>query len=137
MTERIDALIIGAGHNGLVCAAYLARAGMRVVCLESSDTAGGMSAPRTLAEHYRLPGLAHTAFPVSARIRRELKLDQFDYQPGPAVDTVALALDGRHLTLSPDSATGEALSAADKQSYRAFREQFLSFANSMRPLLEN
>jgi phytoene dehydrogenase-like protein len=137
MTERVDALIIGAGHNGLVCAAYLARAGMRVICLESSDAVGGMSAPRKLAEHYRFPGLVHTAFPVNTRIRRDLKLDQFDYQPGPAVDTVALALDGRHLTISPDSVSGEALSDTDQRSYRAFREQYLSFAKTMRPLLES
>ncbi len=137
MTDHIDALVIGAGHNGLVCAAYLARAGMSVVCLESSDKAGGMSASRQIAENYRFPGLAHTACPVSAAIRRDLKLDQFGYQPGPAADTIALALDGRHLTITRDSVSGDALSATDMQSYRAFRERYLSFAKAMRPLLEN
>ena len=136
MTDRVDALIIGAGHNGLACAAYLARAGMRVICLESSDTIGGMAAPRQLAENYRLPGLAHTAYPVNAKMRRDLKLDQFAYQPGAAVDTVALALDGQHLTISPTSVSGAALSETDKQAYQAFRERYLSFEIAMRPLLE-
>ncbi|MCE4518196.1 FAD-dependent oxidoreductase, partial [Xanthomonas hortorum] len=36
-----DALIIGAGHNGLVCAAYLAKAGKRVLVLEARDVVGG------------------------------------------------------------------------------------------------
>ena len=62
MTDRTDAIIIGAGHNGLVCAAYLARNGMNVVCLESGDEAGGMAAPRSIGENYHFPGLAHANF---------------------------------------------------------------------------
>ena len=77
MIERIDAIIIGAGHNGLVCASYLARAGMKVVCLESGDAAGGMSAPRIIGENYHFPGIATATYPVNAAIRRDLKLDQF------------------------------------------------------------
>ena len=41
MTQRYDALIIGAGHNGLVCAFYLARAGLKVRLLERRDVVGG------------------------------------------------------------------------------------------------
>ena len=137
MIKRTDAIVIGAGHNGLVCAAYLARAGMNVVCLESSDVAGGMSAPRTIAENYHFPGLAHVASPVSAAIRRDLKLDQFGYEPGEAVETIALNPDGRHLTIAPGSISGDTLSESDKQSYPGFREQYLAFAKALQPLLEN
>lgn len=45
MSERYEAVVIGAGHNGLVCAAYLARAGRRVLVLERSDRVGGILAP--------------------------------------------------------------------------------------------
>ena len=90
MTERNDVIIIGAGHNGLVCAAYLARAGLKVLCLEAADSAGGMSAPRTLSDDYHFPGLAHASHPVSASIRRDLKLDKYGYVPGDAIDTMAL-----------------------------------------------
>ena len=99
MIERIDAIIIGAGHNGLVCASYLARAGMKVVCLESGDAAGGMSAPRIIGENYHFPGLATATYPVNAAIRRDLKLDQFGYAPGDAIDTIALDTNGQHLTI--------------------------------------
>ena len=41
MIDRYDAIIIGAGHNGLVCAAYLAKAGRKVLVVERSDQVGG------------------------------------------------------------------------------------------------
>jgi phytoene dehydrogenase-like protein len=137
MIERTDAIVIGAGHNGLVCAAMLARAGMKVVCLESSDSAGGMSAPRTIDENYHFPGLAHTSYPVSAAIRRELKLDQFGYVPGKAIDTIALDADGQHLTIAANSLTGENLSESDVTAYPRFRKQYLAFVKALRPLIDN
>ncbi len=137
MTRPTDAIIIGAGHNGLVCAAYLARAGMTVLCLESSDRVGGMSAPRTLADSYHFPGLAHTTYPVNAAIRRKLQLEHFGYKPGEAIQTIALDLEGRHLAIGPDKLEGEALAKADEQAYREFRKRYLAFAKTMRPLLEN
>jgi len=137
MTKQTDAIVIGAGHNGLVCTAYLARAGMNTLCLESSGAAGGMSAQRTIADNYHFPGLAHAAYPVSAAIRRDLKLDQFGYEPGVAIETIALDPDGRHLTIGPDGIAGEELSESDEKSYPGFRKQYLAFAKAMRPLLEN
>ena len=44
MTQKYDALIIGAGHNGLVCAFYLARAGLKVRIVERRDVVGGEQA---------------------------------------------------------------------------------------------
>jgi phytoene dehydrogenase-like protein len=52
MTTGYDAIVIGAGHNGLACACYLARAGMKVLVVEQYHTAGGM----TLTEELTLPG---------------------------------------------------------------------------------
>jgi len=137
MTDRTDAIIIGAGHNGLVCAAYLARSGMNVVCLESSDAAGGMAAPRSIGEHYHFPGLAHASHPVSAMIRRDLKLDQFGYVPGNAIDTIALDASGQHLTIGNGGVSGEGLPEKDEKAYPKFREQYLAFAKSLRPLFDN
>ncbi len=136
MIERTDAIIIGAGHNGLVCAAYLARSGMNVLCLESSETAGGMSAPRSIGD-YHFPGLAHASYPVSAAIRRDLKLDQFGYVPGRAIDTIALDAEGQHLTIARDSISGANLSEADEKAYPKFRETYLEYMKALRPLFDN
>ena len=110
---------------------------MNVLVLESADSAGGMAAPRTISDDYQFPGLAHAAYPVSSAIRRDLKLDQFGYEPGKAIDTVALDADGRHLTISTDSVSGEELSEADEKTYAEFRAQYLTFAKAIRPLFDN
>ena len=49
MVKRYDAVIIGAGHNGLTCAAYLAKAGLKALVLEQYDQIGGMTVSAELA----------------------------------------------------------------------------------------
>lgn len=137
MTKRASAIVIGAGHNGLVCANYLARAGMQVTVLESRNAAGGMAAPRSVGNDYHFSGLAHTASPISKAIRKDLLLDQFGYQPGDAIDTIALGSNGEHVTISGSTVSGPGLGEADAIAYSEFRREYLEFANSLRPLFDN
>ncbi len=134
---RPDVIVIGAGHNGLVCAAYLARAGLGVQVLERRGALGGMAAMRTISDDYHFPGLAHVAYPISSAIRKDLKLDRYGYESGNAIDTIALHADGRHLTIGADTVTAEDLPESDAAEYGAFRRRYLEFAKSLRPLFDN
>ncbi|MGH2513249.1 MAG: FAD-dependent oxidoreductase, partial [Candidatus Limnocylindrales bacterium] len=55
-----DAVVIGAGHNGLVAAAYLARAGLSVLVVEGRDRVGGIADTAELKPGGRVPAVAHT-----------------------------------------------------------------------------
>ena len=52
MTEQYDAIIIGAGHNGLVCSCYLAKAGKKVLVLEANNQIGGAAVTRSFFEGF-------------------------------------------------------------------------------------
>jgi len=137
MIERIDAIIIGAGHNGLVCGAYLARAGLKVLFLEARDAVGGMTSASAIDDDYHIPGLAHTSFPICPKIRKDLRLDKFGYATGKAIDTIALDEDGRHLRIGRRSVSGPGLGDRDLNAYVRFKNEYLDYARALRPLFEN
>ena len=80
MTERLPTVVIGAGHNGLVCAAYLARAGRKVLVLESSDHVGGAAVTREFAPGFRVSAVAHLLQLLDPVVERELQLARHGLQ---------------------------------------------------------
>ena len=106
MTDRDHTIVIGGGHNGLVCAAYLARAGHRVTVLERMEQVGGMAATREFAPGYKA-SLAHLSWLLDADITQELQLAENGLEMAAgSLATVALAADGNHLVIGPDGAEG-------------------------------
>jgi phytoene dehydrogenase-like protein len=102
---RWDAIVVGAGHNGLTAAAYLARGGLRVLVLESRDRVGGATVTEELAPGVRVPALAHTVGRLRPSVAKELELSRHGLSlVAPEVRTFAPQPDGRAVTLWADLA---------------------------------
>ena len=102
---RYDAIIIGGGHNGLVAAAYLARAGRKVLVLERRELVGGCSVTEEVWPGYRVSTAAYLTSLLQERIVRELDLPRFGYQVDAKDPAFFSAFpDGRHFFMWQDRA---------------------------------
>lgn len=75
ITDTYDAIVVGAGHNGLTAALLLQRAGLRTVCIESKRYAGGMASTVELFDGYHFEIAGSVQLPTSATVTKELGLD--------------------------------------------------------------
>src|ERR1700743_353649 len=81
-----DAIVIGAGHNGLAAAVLLQKAGLRTLCLDSKLYAGGMASPVELFDGYKFEIAGSVQFPTAPVVVRELGLDTL-----PTIDLGVMA----------------------------------------------
>ena len=129
MTDRNRIIIVGAGHNGLVCAAYLAKAGREVLVLEAADRVGGAAITREFAPGFRVSACAHICYQLDAGISRELKLDAHGLKTAHAnLRTVALATDGDHLVLNGGRLEAGLLPDKDRAALGEYHARMLRFA---------
>ncbi len=104
MAETRDVIIGGGGHNGLVAAFYLAKAGFKPLVLERRAQVGGSAITEELHPGFRCSTLAHNTGPLRADIVRDLQLEQHGLKlTTPDVSTVSLLPDGRALVLYADA----------------------------------
>ncbi len=137
MTERTtqDVVVIGAGHNGLACAAYLARAGRDVLVLEAGDEVGGAAATRDFADGFRVPGCAHLLYQLQPEVAGELELGKFGLEMAAAdVPTTALAPDGEPVVIRGARLEGR-VTERDRRGLAEFHERMLRYAKLLRPYL--
>jgi phytoene dehydrogenase-like protein len=103
--RRYDCVVIGGGHNGLVCAAYLARGGRSVLVLEAADEVGGAAVTREFAPGFRVSACAHLLHSMSGAMIADLRLDDHGLTfVGHELQTVALSANGEPLVLGATAA---------------------------------
>ena len=122
-----DIVIIGGGHNGLVTAFYLAKAGYKPLVLERRPQVGGAAITDEFHPGFRCSTLAHTAGPIRPDIVRDLKLEKHGLRLiTPEVSVTALTPDGRALSLYQDARKSAqevaAFSQKDAAKYPEFQE---------------
>ena len=135
-----DVVIIGAGHNGLVAAAYLARAGRRVAVVERREVVGGACVTEELAPGSLFSTCASVVSALRPEIIRELELRRFGLELyAPEVQGFLLAGDGSHVFLWPElDLTVKALDAiapGDGDALVDFGLRMRQFARGMTPYL--
>jgi phytoene dehydrogenase-like protein len=138
--EKRDIVIVGAGPNGLVAAAYLAKAGFSTLVLERREVVGGIAVTEEFAEGFRCSAVVHTAGPFRASIARDLGLPKYGLAfIEPEVRIFAPGPDGAALLLYDDpSRTArelEKVSPHDARGFLAFHETLGRIGRVLEPLL--
>ncbi len=135
---RYDSIIVGGGHNGLVCAAYLARSGRRVLVLEAAPQVGGAAVTREFAAGFRVSACAHLLHLMPPRVARELALERHGLTLASAdMPSTALAADGAHLLLGAEGANAlSAYCAADAGAYADWQALLARLAAALHPVLD-
>src|SRR5882672_7470396 len=130
-----EVLVIGAGHNGLVCAAYLARAGRKVLVLEAAPTVGGAAITQEFSPGFRVSSCAHLLHLMPEFLRRELALDKHGLEIAATnLPTVALSNEREPLVLS--AAAQQGLFEPDASAYPEYRARMAGYAATLQPLFE-
>ena len=91
-----DAIVIGAGHNGLTAAVLVAQAGLRTLCVDAQRYAGGMASTVELFDGYRFEIAGSLQFPTSLTVSRELGLDGL-----PTIDLEVMSVSLRGIGDAP------------------------------------
>jgi phytoene dehydrogenase-like protein len=134
----LDAIIIGAGHNGLVCAAYLAMAGLRVRVVERRHIVGGACVTEEFHPGFRNSTAAYTVSLLQPKIIRDLKLNAHGLRIVERRAQNFLPLpDGRYLLTGEGRAEREIakFSAKDAARYAAYQDEMGRIASVLRGLV--
>ncbi|HVN45144.1 MAG TPA: NAD(P)/FAD-dependent oxidoreductase [Steroidobacteraceae bacterium] len=137
--SRFDAIVVGAGHNGLVNACYLARAGLKVQVLERNPYIGGAAVSRRLFDGFTYSNCSYVCSLLRTEIMRELELPRHGLQIIPYEGGCTLMRNGEHLAIYDNH---EALrrefarhSRQDAEAYERYVRDMLRHCRFIKPLL--
>lgn len=135
-----DTIIIGGGHNGLVCAAYLAKAGKKVLVLERRPLIGGACVTEELWPGYHVSTAAYVVSLLLPEIERELQLKKHGYDVLARTPSSFTPFeDGRSLTLGSDQSANlteiAKFSTADAQAWSRYESLLTAVAEKLEPIL--
>jgi len=129
--DRYDSIIIGAGHNGLVCAAYLAKSGQRVLVLEASTTPGGLGASREFHPGFHA-SVAHSVSHFSQKVAKDLNLASHGCATNSdSLPTIGLSGSKEHVVLKDGALSG--VSGDDTSAYQNYTRLMNRFADVLKP----
>jgi len=138
--KRYDCVVIGGGHNGLITAAYLAKAGRSVCVLERRHILGGCAATEELWPGYKVSTAAYVISLLLPEIIRDLRLKQYGFAILPRnPSSYTPLLDGRSLLMGPDrSRTLQEIakfSKRDAEAYPQYEALLERIAAAVEPVL--
>lgn len=138
-TRLYDAIIIGGGHNGLVCANYLARAGLKVAVLERRAIVGGAAVTEEIAPGFRASIFSYLMSLLHPRIIRDFELKKHGLEVLPCSDMVSPVDDDDYIVFSENMAKTQAsfgrFSKKDAAIYPEFDAYLLEATKIVRQLL--
>jgi phytoene dehydrogenase-like protein len=140
MPQTFDAIVVGAGHNGLVTAGYLARAGLKTLVVESRPVVGGACVTEEVFPGYKVSTTSYLCSLLQEKVIRDLQLERFGYRVYPKNPAFFSPFpDGRYLILWSDvRKTCEEIrkfSARDAEAYPRYDEFIDRLARFVEPLL--
>jgi len=135
----LDAIIVGAGHNGLVAACYLARAGLKVLVLERQPYIGGAAVSRRLYEDFTYSNCSYVCSLLRPEIIRVLELPKYGLQVIPYEGGCTMMQGGGHLAVydNHDALRREISrhSKRDGEAYDRYVRDMLRHCRFIKPLL--
>jgi len=139
MTQRPEVVIVGGGHNGLVCAAYLARAGKRVLVLERRDRVGGAAMSEEVFPGFRFSVFSYVVSLLRPEIIRDLELPRHGLHILPLESTLTPLPDGNYLSQWNDHDQNRRElarhSLRDAEAYDEFGMVLHQMARIIKPIL--